>query len=201
MIRLFWMIVMGMALNGYGLPALGTAPDQHARPTLSLDGQWQFQLDPQETGVKSGWHGSEVPFADRIVVPGAWDAQGFGEPTDKLRHNHVGKAWYKRTVAIPAEWAGRRIFVCVGGVHRYADMYLNGRHLGEHVGYLSPFEYEITALGKPGTSVTIAICIDSKQRWDVDALTGCFDIIDEMFTVWGGIWGHVWLEARGAGMA
>jgi len=155
------------------------------RARLPLDGAWQFRLDGQEQ-----W--------STIRVPGAWDAQGFGAETPKLRHNFVGKGWYRRQVAIPAEWKGRRLFLTVGGVHRYAKCWVNGVALGdEHIGYLSPFDREITPHVKPGEAATITICVDSRQRWDVDTLAGCFDIIDEMFTHWGGIWGHVAIEARG----
>ncbi len=189
----FAVSLAAVALLDTGLPT--------ARPVLSLDGEWQFRLDPQDAGDRAGWADGEVDFADRIQVPGAWDAQGFGEPTDKLHHNHIGKAWYRRTLSIPEAWSGRRVFLCVGGVHRYADVYVNGQHLGEHIGYLSPFEFEIGSPVTPGSEATIALRVDSRQRWEVDALTGCVDIIDAMFTEWGGIWGHVWLEARGPAWA
>ena len=38
-----------------------------------------------------------------------WHNQGYGTETEKLRHNFVGKGWYKRTVEIPGAWAGRRL--------------------------------------------------------------------------------------------
>lgn len=168
------------------------------RDVVSLDGTWQFKVDPENAGEGASWFGAQEAFSDSIQVPGAWDAQGFGAETDKLKHNFIGKAWYKRAVPIPAAWEGRRVFVCIGGVHRYAKVWVNGQFLGEHIGYLSPFEYDVTPHVKPGTEAVLAICVDSVQRWDVDALTGCYDIIDYMDLVWGGIWGHVSLEARSA---
>ena len=166
------------------------------REVISLDGVWQFKLDPENASEANAWFSPETPFQDEIVAPGAWDAQGFGEETDKLHHSFIGKGWYRRGVTIPPAWQGRRLFLCVGGVHRYAKVWVNGSFLGEHIGYLSPFEYEITGLVEPGAEAAIAICVDSEQRWDVDTLTGCFDLIDYMDTYWGGIWGHVTLEAR-----
>lgn len=178
--------------------SLATAALGSGRPTIPLDGAWQFRLDPKEEGEKEQWFDAKVPFDATIQVPGAWDAQGFGSETPKLRHNFVGKAWYRRQVTIPAEWKGKQLFLTIGGVHRYAKVWVNSVPLGdEHIGYLSPFERELTPHAKPGQAATIAICVDSKQRWDVDTLAGCFDIIDEMFTHWGGIWGHVAIEARG----
>jgi len=36
------------------------------------------------------------------VVPGAWDAQGFGVETDRLRSNWLGRGVYARAVTAPA---------------------------------------------------------------------------------------------------
>jgi len=166
------------------------------RAAASLDGAWQFRMDPKEEGEAGRWFEPQAAFKDKIEVPGAWDAQGFGGETAKVWHNFVGKGWYRREASLPEGWQGKRIFLTVGGVHRYAKVWVNGALLGEHIGYLSPFEYEITKHAAPGQAATIAICVDSKQRWDVDPLTGAFDLIDEMFIPWGGIWGHVALEAR-----
>ncbi|NQT51434.1 hypothetical protein HQ576_05255, partial [bacterium] len=89
------------------------------------------------------------------------------------------------------------LFLTVGSVHRYAKVWVNSQYLGEHIGYLSSFEFEITKLAPPGQPATVALCVDSRQRWDVDCLTGAYDIIDEMFIPWGGITGHVGIEGRG----
>jgi len=170
----------------------GPAP----RAVIPLDGRWQFRTDPENKGVAERWFDAEAAFKGRITVPGAWDSQGVGTPTQKVHHNFVGKGWCRRQIEIPAAWRGRRIFLTVGGVHRYARTWVNAQPLPEHIGYLSDFEYDITPHVQPGTTATLTVCVDSKQRWDVDCLTGCVDIIDAMFVSWGGIWGHVALEAR-----
>ena len=167
------------------------------RGRRGLDGPWQFRPDPESVGEQQRWYGASVPFEAEVRVPGAWGAQGVGTPTDKVRHHYVGKGWYRRSALIPEAWSGKRLFLTVGGVHRYARVWVNGAFLGEQVGYLSAFEHEITQHVEPGRAATLALCVDSRQRWDADALTGCFDIIDAMFVPWGGIWGHVALEARG----
>ncbi len=166
------------------------------RETLSLDGAWSFRTDPADIGAKEAWFSSAQAFPDSIEVPGAWDAQGVGGATDKLRHNFVGAAWYKKEVALPAAWSGMRVFLCVEGVHRSAAAWVDDEPLGDHAGYLSPWELEVPpALVRDG-KVRIALRVDSRQDWTRDCLTGCIDIIDEMFTVWGGLWGRVRLEAR-----
>ena len=183
-------------LTTVGLVLLAASAPVQGRETLTLDGEWAFGLDREDAGEAGAWFGPEKALDGVIHVPGAWDAQGYGDETERLHHHFIGKGWYKRTAAIPAAWKGSKVFLRFGGVHRYAKVWVNGQFLGEHIGYLSPFEFDVTSLAAPGSEIRIAVCVDSKQRWDVDALLGCFDIIDYMDTYWGGLWGHVTLERR-----
>ena len=134
------------------------------RAVVSLDGRWSFRLDPGDVGKAERWFDTSAAFPDGVEVPGAWQAQGYGTESDKLRHSYEGKAWYRRQVSVPSEWQGKRLFLCIGGVHRYAEVWANGALLGEHIGYLSPFEFEVTQQVRPTEMATIVICVDCKQR-------------------------------------
>src|SRR2546421_5939003 len=90
------------------------------RALTSLDGRWDFQLDPQDLGRAREWFAAQVPFTNTIQVPGAWQAQGYGAETEKLRHHYVGQAWYKRQVRLPKLSSDQRLFLRVGNVHRSA---------------------------------------------------------------------------------
>ncbi len=181
-----------------------TAP----REMMDLDGVWNFATDPDDCGETEKWFMPAValpamplpgyaPEANGMIrVPGIWDNQGYGVETDKVRHNFVGKGWYKRQVDIPRLWAGRRVFFIITGVSRSAKAWVNGRCLGEHIGFVSAFEWEVTKYIEPGQPATLVIEVDSEQRWEVDALYGACSLTDYMDVAWGGIWGHVSLEAR-----
>ena len=171
-------------------------PRSIIRPQIDLDGEWEFRIDPKDVGQQEKWFDASVPFEETILVPGAWDAQGVGEETDKIINSYIGKAWYRRIVKIPSDWTGKKVFLRIGGVHRYADVWINGKHVRRHVGYVVDFEIDLTKYISPGNDVNIAIRVDSEQDWDIDALTGAFDMIDYMYISWGGIHQHVWLEAR-----
>jgi beta-galactosidase len=179
-----------------------------ARAVVSLDGDWDFATDPEGVGETQKWYFPEVKLpamplpgyapeaTGTIRVPGIWDNQGYGTQTDTLWHNMPGKGWYRRHVQIPSAWSGKRIFLCIGGVHRYSKVWVNGRYFGEHIGFLSAFEYDLSNFVKAGETAHITIQVDSKQRWEVDAMYGAGNLADFMMTEWGGIWGHVKLEAR-----
>ena len=75
------------------------------------------------------------------------------------------------------------MFLTITGVNRYAKIWINEVFSGEHLGYLSAFEYDVGQQAKPGQTATITIQVDSKQRWQVDAMYGCSalsDYIDEI---------------------
>ncbi|MCK5458148.1 MAG: hypothetical protein KAI45_13550, partial [Melioribacteraceae bacterium] len=172
-------------------------PRSIIRPQIDLDGEWEFRIDPKDVGQQEQWFDTSVPFEDVILVPGAWDAQGVGEETDKIINSYIGKAWYRRVVNIPSDWSGKQVFLRIGGVHRYADVWINGKHVRRHVGYVVDFDIDLTKYVSAGDDATIAIRVDSEQDWDIDALVGAFDFVDYMEDInWGGIHQHVWLEAR-----
>src|SRR5438876_11581420 len=120
------------------------------RSRIDLNGTWQFRVDPQNEGEAGRWHSSEVPFPRSIEVPGCWQAQGVGEPSGILRHHSAGPAWYRRAVAIPASWQGKVIVLRAGGVLRRASVSVNGARVGEHDGFSTPFEIDISQAGRPG---------------------------------------------------
>jgi hypothetical protein len=179
-----------------------------ARDVMNLDGVWNFATDPKDQGEAEQWHqpGAKLPAMPlpgyaptangKIQVPGIWDNQGYGEETEKVRHNFVGKGWYKRQIDIPQAWAGQRVFLCIGGVSRSAKAWVNGKLVGEHVGYVAAFEWDVTDHVAPGSPAVITIQVDSKQHWEVDAMYSASALADYMDVPWGGIWGHVSLEAR-----
>ena len=131
---------------------------QAERQRIDLNGPWQFRhrsAEPGRTGRLA--FGRRAPAFDRtIAVPGSWQAQGVGEPRGFMRHDYAGAAWYRRTVAIPANWRGQSITLRIGGAHRYTTVFLNGRKLGEHRGFSSPFSFDATDAAAPGADNVIA---------------------------------------------
>ena len=53
---------------------------------------------------------------------------------------------------------GHRLFVYFGAANYEADVYLNGKKLGRHVGGFTPFAYEITGLASAkGNSLVVRV--------------------------------------------
>jgi beta-galactosidase len=158
---------------------------------ISLDGLWKFKLDPENIGETDEWYLPGSIFRESINVPGAWNAQGYGDETDRLKSGFAGKAWYKRSVFIRSKADYPIVWLNIGGAHRYCSIYINGCFAGEHIAYTTPFRINITPMVELNKENDITIRVDSKQRKEIDRLKGTFDAIDFMELEWGGLYRSV----------
>jgi beta-galactosidase len=191
----------------------GEAPRQ-----VDLCGSWQFEIDPQDMGMREKWYEGGRPFSRQIQVPGAWNTQGVefetkeqldrylarpveeklrgpGTEADRLFHVYPGPGWYRRVVHVPEAWRGKRVWLKFGGVHRNAEVWIDGRQVGKHIGYVVPFEYDVTPFVTPGREATITLRVDARRDRDVDPLMGCMDTLDFLYLTWGGVHRRISLEA------
>jgi hypothetical protein len=187
-----------LVLGVLALPAASAA--QRAR--IDLDGTWSFRVDPTDSGEAKGWAGTAQLGGRAIQVPGAWQAQGVGEPNGALRHDYAGPAWYRRTIAIPAAWKDRHVRLRIGGAHRTTTVFVNGERVGEHDGFSAPFAFDVSKALHPGADNVIALRIanpgevpqEGPREQKPVRPTGMLNYIGN----WGGIYGHVELEASDA---
>ena len=152
----------------------------NGRTTLSLNGTWKYVVDPYETGYYDyrrevrdeqenpskaeslflGYHPQdsservEYDFdkSEEILVPGDWNSQ-----KEKLFY-YEGSVWYYKKFDYELTANKNRQFLHFGAANYEADVYLNGKKLGKHIGGFTAFNYEITSLIKPkGNFVIIKV--------------------------------------------
>jgi hypothetical protein len=159
-------------------------PDFHRDRWQNLNGEWKFQFDPRGTGEAEGWHRSGLPSPQTIRVPFSWAAPlaGVSDSAD------VG--WYERTVRVPADWQGERVFLVVGASDWHTTAWLDGRQLGTHQGGYTPFEFELTPHLRPGQEGRLVLRVDDAPRpFKLEGKQGYGNA--------RGIWQTPYLEARG----
>jgi hypothetical protein len=137
------------------------------RPWLSLDGEWEFELDSADAGQQARWFTRQSAFTRKILVPGAWEAQGVGEPgmsqpiareskVIPLKHRYRGVAWYRKTFRVPAEWKGKAVWLKVGGVNSQASFWINGEFINSLNTYCGTYKFEIARFLQAGDNVITA---------------------------------------------
>ncbi|WP_101295578.1 glycoside hydrolase family 2 protein [Halegenticoccus soli] len=157
------------------------------RSPRSLNGRWEFSVDPDGAGEADGWHrpGASWPSETRDVsVPHAW------QELDGLR-DYAGIAWYRRTFDA-ADAPGARRYLRFGAVDYEATVWLNGTRLGEHRdGYL-PFEFDATDALRDGENVLVVRVVDPEDLSEIPhGKQG-----EPWYTRVSGIWQDVSLETR-----
>jgi len=159
-------------------------PDLLLQPGQSLNGEWKSIIDPYESGfydyrysqrdldpnpsraetfyldVKPANPGERVEYdfdsSPSLNVPGDWNTQ-----RPELLY-YEGTIWYRRTFEAAPLAKGERAFLRFGAANYRADVYLNGKKLGMHIGGFTPFSFEITKQLKSGKN-SLVVRVDNKR--------------------------------------
>jgi beta-glucuronidase len=123
----------------------------------SLNGLWQFRLDPDKVGQNNSWF-RPAQTSDgwqSVSVPHTWQiAQDSSE--------YFGTAWYRRTFEVPQEWSGRTVRIEFEAVFHSALVWINGTEVGEHLrkGYTA-FDFDISRFLHPGPDNLLVVMVNS----------------------------------------
>jgi beta-mannosidase len=116
---------------------------------LSLDGSWKLQSAEKGDGEREGFF--EIRTDDSgwqtVQVPGSVHTQLLKYPayyTHEAEWISFKEWWYRKRFRVPAAMRGRRLRLQLGATDYYADIWLNGKKLGRHEGYIDPYEFEVT---------------------------------------------------------
>ncbi len=185
-------------------PVLG----QDAASVISLRGEWEFMTRDGKFVRNNAWNGTKLltekgEWPQKLLVPGCWEAQGVGEPAmseswnvkvdenpKPIRHLHKGIGIYRKSVAVPSAWQGRRIWLKVGGAKSQGWFYVDGKPVACVDNFCGTYKYDVTDLVKPGSTISVAAIV----RNDVPSRKGLLSAMHR----WGGLYRDVELEATPA---
>ncbi|HEX2855467.1 MAG TPA: glycoside hydrolase family 2 TIM barrel-domain containing protein [Opitutaceae bacterium] len=143
-LALFAIVTGVTALSTFAM-APKPAKSATARVTTSFDADWRF-LKGNAAGAAladfddSSWRVLDVPHDWSIEGPFAKENPTGGG--GGFLPSGVG--WYRKQFKLPADAAGKRVFIEFDGVMQNSDVWINGQHLGDRpFGYVS-FRYELT---------------------------------------------------------
>lgn len=161
-----------------------TLQNIYSRNIISLNGRWNYIIDPYEMGyydyrhepfdqTKSGKGGfyddrkqidkSELieynfDLSPTMKIPGDWNSQA-----EKLEF-YEGTIWFRQKFNIsPA--ADKRYILYFGAVNYEAHVYLNGKKLGTHKGGFTPFQFDVTEKLKAGENFVV-VKVDNTRKQD-----------------------------------
>lgn len=129
------------------VPVVRNAPPSPYQPLeIPLAGEWELMwADKGQGPPRQGWR--------RVRVPGTVHVQWL-EPqqiyTRAAEWISAKEWWYRRRFRLPETFRGRRVFLCFEATDYYADVYLDGRWIARHEGYIDPWDVEITGHAAAG---------------------------------------------------
>ena len=161
-IRLFAALVVAV---------LGSQALSAQRQVVSLDEDWQFRFS----------HSVEKGVYDRVDLPHTWNA---GDALSGKPDYKRGIGNYRKTITVPDDWKGKRVFIRFEGVNNVADMFVNGCHAGRHKGGYGAFTFDLTDGLRYGAENTFLVRVSNAENLEIMPLVGDFNF-------YGGIYRNV----------
>ena len=124
-----------------------------AREVYSLNTGWKFFYAEENSSDN----------AREVTLPHTWNLDAF-VGNGSYRQTSAN---YQRALFVPSDWKGKRIFLRFHGVQSVADVFINGRHIGEHYGGYTSFAFEITDNVSYGYNNALFVVVSNSSRSDV----------------------------------
>ena len=157
------------------------------RTELLFDEGWRFfRGDTSDAGIPrfddSGWRLIDLPHDWSIE-----DIHGTDSPLDSTAIGGIdegyftgGTGWYRKTFFVPASLKNKHFIIRFDGIYMNSDVWINGKHAGNHpYGYTS-FMYDITENIQPRKNNLVAVRVRNEGR-------------NSRWYSGSGIYRHVWL--------
>ena len=175
-----------MAVEAEQVPLLQNVK---AYESMSLNGDWHYIVDVQEEGyydyrmnpTRWGFFNNAKPQrpedlieydfdkSPTMKIPSDWNTQ------DERLFFYEGTVWFYKQFRVESLGFrdGARGLLYFGAVNYDAHVYVNGQHVGHHIGGFTPFNYDVTDLLKEGENIVI-VKVDNKRHAE-DVPTQIFD--------------------------
>jgi beta-galactosidase len=165
---------------------VSTGSSQGGRLRFTINDGWLFAgadvSDGEKNGIDTGgWQ--------RVDLPHTWN---IADTLDDAPGYRRGVSWYRKRLELGSELRGKRTFLYFEGVNQTADVFVNEKPAGSHVGGYTAFVFDITSLVKLGEPNMLAVKVDNSLVNDIPPL-------DADFNMHGGIYRDVWIIAANDG--
>jgi beta-galactosidase len=121
-----------------------------------------------------------------VSIPHSWNGV---DTRDDEPGYYRGEGWYTRRIVLPPSWHEKDILVEFDGANQVAEVFLNGKKVGEHIGGYTAFSVDITSIalfGPQGNELTVKV--DNSHHPDIPPLSADF-------TFFGGLYREVRIMA------
>jgi len=115
-----------------------TQVSRETRTRLSINQDWKFSGFDTRGSESIGLDDSKWK---NVNLPHTWNAEDAFDDTPGYR---MGNSWYRKKFKIDQKSSGKRLYVYFEGVGQIADVFINGKFVGNHIGGYTAFVFDIT---------------------------------------------------------
>ncbi len=120
-------------------------------------------------------------------------------PTSRSTKFYVGYGWYRKHFTVPSTWLGKSVFIEFQAAFDQAQIYVNGKQVGQHIGGYNGFSIDISSAIQAGDNV-VAVQLNNNWNAQIPPLTGDHTfqgglyrdvnlvITDPLHVTWYGTW-------------
>jgi hypothetical protein len=142
-----------LSLALVALCPLAAADIASSRDVQLINREWAFTM--------SDVAGAESPTFDDASWSHIGLPHSFSMPYFQADHFYVGYGWYRKVLPLTAsQITGKRISIEFEGVFQDAEVFVNGKAVGHHLGGYNGFAYDVTSAVKAGSNV-IAVRVNN----------------------------------------
>ena len=155
---------------------------------LSLDGLWKLRHAEKGDGEKQRLFEVAANDSDwqTVQVPGSVHTQILKYPayyTHQAEWISFKEWWYRKSFRVPVSMKGKRLRLQFGATDYYADIWLNGKALGRHEGYIDPYDFEVgdnlNLAGENLIAVRVWTPVDYYWRHRPYTIKGSYGAVDQ----------------------
>lgn len=163
------------------ITAIALAPLAAAQEGRPLHDGWVFAKgDVEGASAPSfdadGWTAVTVPHTYNAEDSGIGGAKARGEPEGQY---YRGPAWYRLSFNADPQ-PGERQILHFGGATLKADVWLNGKKIGEHKGGYAAFRFDVTGTLQEGRNL-LAVRVDNARNPQISPLNGDFNVFGGLY--------------------
>jgi hypothetical protein len=164
---------------------------EYPRPQF-VRNDWQNLNGPWELAITSADADQPTEFREKILVPFPIESRLSGVQRTFLPEE---RAWYRRSFKLDEKWKDQRILLHFGAVDWQAEVWVNGKQVGEHRGGYDPFTFDITDhIDVAKENVLVVAVKDPTDKGTQPRGKQQLSPEGIWYTPASGIWQTVWLE-------
>ncbi len=152
------------------------------RISSTINSNWLFcKGDTSKMSPQTKW--------TSVSIPHTWNAD---DVNDEVPGYYRGEGWYKKSIYIPVSWKEKDIYLYFEGIGQVAEVFLNGKPVGKHIGSYNAFSFPISNYvnysSEDNVPNELLVKVDNSHNENIPPLSADF-------TFYGGIYRDVYVKA------